>query len=149
MNRAEDRRNERGVTLVELLASIILITLILTTFITIYMQSARTLHTSDKIVDATYIAQTEMEKLYSVSVKTSYGMRESAIVSLGYEKRSDAGDWILFQKPAADGWTFQVRLQKRPEKENMNHVIVEVLRNSDGGLEAKMENILHWGADAE
>lgn len=141
--------NSDGVTLVELLASIVLITLILTAFITIFIQSAKTYKTSENIIDATYLAQTEMEKVYSASVKTKYSNREDAVVKLGYAKRPDSGDWFVFEKNMESaGVILRLRLQQRQIKPNMNRVIVEVLEGPDRSLQAKMENILLWEADA-
>ena len=61
------QKNEKGISLVEVLASIVILTLLLTTFLMMFVQSAKTNKKSEEIIDATYIAQTEMENIYAVS----------------------------------------------------------------------------------
>lgn len=65
--------NERGVTLLEILASIVILSIIVLTFLTFFINAARTTHTSADVMDATYQAQTEMEELYNHSATTNYG----------------------------------------------------------------------------
>lgn len=157
-----DFSNEHGVTLVELLASIVLITLILTTFITVFIQSAKTYKTSEHIIDATYIAQTEMEKIYAVSVVTEYGGRKEAMTSepLGYHYKGSKEDWLVYEKKD-DHYMIQVKLQElrmeipdpndprgtQKMETDMNRMIVEVLEGSGGKVNAKMQGILHWGSE--
>src|SRR5690625_6456628 len=63
--------NEHGFTLIEVLASIVLLAIILTSFGMIFAQSLKTSNTSERIIDHTYIAQREMERIYELSTKVS------------------------------------------------------------------------------
>lgn len=54
-------RHESGVTLVELLVAIVLISIIVTTFLSFFIQAARTNAMTDRVNEATFIAQEEME----------------------------------------------------------------------------------------
>lgn len=156
--------NEHGVTLVELLASIVLITLILTTFITVFIQSAKTYKTSENIIDATYVAQAEMEKIYAVSVITNYGERESAMSEItGDNFPEKEGDWLVYKDEKSEGnYDIKIKLGNDPitlDIENdggsrqvetkMNRIIVEVSDDSDHKERAKMQGILHWGIDRQ
>src|SRR5690625_3684322 len=87
--------NENGLTLVEVLASVVLLTIIITIFLNVFMQSAKTNTTSEEIVDATYLAQTEMEKIYSKSIETKYNERENIFLELGYSPLSTENEWWL------------------------------------------------------
>lgn len=58
-------QNDEGLTLVEVIASIILISIILLSFMALFLQSNKTTVTSNDIVDATYVAQKEMEEIYT------------------------------------------------------------------------------------
>lgn len=55
--------DEAGVTLIELLASIVLITMIVTTFLSFFIQASKTNVRIDDTNEATFIAQEEMERL--------------------------------------------------------------------------------------
>lgn len=57
--------NDKGLSLVEVIASIILISIILLSFVALFLQSNKTTVTSNDIVDATYVAQQEMEAIYT------------------------------------------------------------------------------------
>lgn len=52
---------DSGVTLVELLASILLLTIIVTTFLIFFVQAGRTNNRIDDMNEATFIAQEQME----------------------------------------------------------------------------------------
>ena len=45
---------ENGLTLIEVVASIVILTLIITTFLMMFLQSAKTNKTSETIIDSTY-----------------------------------------------------------------------------------------------
>ncbi|MGA4518573.1 type IV pilus modification PilV family protein [Solibacillus silvestris] len=59
-------KEDRGISLVEVVASIVLITIILISFFSFFIQSKKTQVASESIVDATYVAQKEMEELYGL-----------------------------------------------------------------------------------
>jgi len=67
---------ENGLSLVEVLASFVILTLLLTTFLMMFIQSAKVNKSSEHIIDATYIAQTEMENMYALSKTTKNGAKE-------------------------------------------------------------------------
>lgn len=54
---------ETGMTLVELLASILLLSLIVTTFLSFFIQAAKTNKQTDSVNEATFIAQEQIELL--------------------------------------------------------------------------------------
>lgn len=60
-------KNQQGMTLIEVVASIILISIILFSFLTLLLQSNKATHKSNGIMDSTYMAQIEMENLYNRS----------------------------------------------------------------------------------
>ncbi|WP_079523907.1 type IV pilus modification PilV family protein [Solibacillus isronensis] len=72
-------KEERGVSLVEVVASIVLITIILLSFFSFFIQSKKTHVASESIVDATYIAQQEMEELYGfISNRNAFWLNNPA-----------------------------------------------------------------------
>ena len=142
---------ENGLSLVEVLASFVILTLLLTTFLMMFVQSAKVNKASEHVIDATYIAQTEMERLYevskSLSEKPSFANKVSGIKDLGYPEPSSPVDWIKFERETDSTYGFiRVKLENNGDGK-MTRIIVEVYENPDGILRAKMENVLVWGTD--
>ena len=67
---------EEGMTLVEVLASILLLSLIITTFLSFFIQAAKVNNQTDTVNEATFIAQEQIELL------TYYSKTESVEESL-------------------------------------------------------------------
>jgi prepilin-type N-terminal cleavage/methylation domain-containing protein len=59
--------NQKGLTLVEIVAAIIIISIIFLSFITFLYQSQKTTNAAEQTVSATYIAQEHLEEVYSIS----------------------------------------------------------------------------------
>ncbi|MET4559033.1 Tfp pilus assembly protein PilV [Lysinibacillus parviboronicapiens] len=86
------KNNESGITLVEVVASLVIITIILVSFFSFFMNTAKTTKTANHIFDATYYAQKEMEGFYNLTQTTVIHKDENkeqqikqAIVTKGYE----------------------------------------------------------------
>src|SRR5690625_3179533 len=60
-------KNEAGLTLTEVLASIVLISIVILLFSMIFTNFMDTSNKSEKVISATYIAQKEMERMYEFS----------------------------------------------------------------------------------
>lgn len=136
---------ENGLSLVEVLASFVILTLLLTTFLMMFIQSAKVNKASEHIIDATYIAQTEMENIYALSKTTKNGAKEATIKGLGYTNGSKENSWIVFEKKSNSNVLIKVKLQNK--KGNMDRVLVEVRGIPDDNLQAQMENVVVWRAD--
>ncbi|WP_399631806.1 hypothetical protein [Sporosarcina sp. SG10008] len=136
---------ENGLSLVEVLASFVILTLLLTTFLMMFIQSAKVNKASEHIIDATYIAQTEMENIYALSKTTKNGAKEATIKGLGYTNGSKENGWIVFEKKYNSNVLIKVKLQNK--KGNMDRVLVEVRGIPDDNLQAQMENVVVWRAD--
>lgn len=137
------KMDERGFTLVELLASFVLITLLLTTFLMMFAQAAKTNVASETIIDSTYTAQTEMEKIYAVSKRPLDSTRIAAIENLGYTKVGTDSIWLKFKKKSLnENEEINIRLENKDEK--MTRIIIEVYEGTKPNPSAKMENVLIW-----
>ncbi|HJF32402.1 MAG TPA: hypothetical protein K8V56_11595 [Sporosarcina psychrophila] len=135
---------ENGLSLVEVLASFVILTLLLTTFLMMFIQSAKVNKSSEHIIEATYIAQTEMENIYALS--TSF-TREAAIKSLvDYTKEPDVEGWTVFNKLYSPDISIKVKLKNKTGE--MDRVLVEVIEPpSSNTPKAQMENVIIWRAD--
>ncbi|MFF2755069.1 prepilin-type N-terminal cleavage/methylation domain-containing protein [Psychrobacillus sp. NPDC058041] len=139
-----NRLNTKGLTLIEVLVSIILFSIILFSFFTLFIQSAKTGKTSGEVVDATYIAQVEMEKVYEISRNGSfnYGLDE-IINSLKYRQLSSTNtDELVFAK-MKEGYYIKLKLKKHSYP-GMTYLVIEVFEQENGPSRAKMETILEW-----
>jgi len=146
------RMDENGLTLVEVLASVVLLTIIITIFLNVFIQSAKTNTTSEEVVDATYLAQTEMEQIYIKSTETKYSERENAFGNLGYRSLSSEDEWLIFEKELDEDYVAKIKLQNHSMEvaENMNRLIVTVHdKSAPSKTQAQMESILVWEADVE
>lgn len=149
-----NRIKESGFTLVEVLVSVVLLTIIITIFLNIFIQSAKTNATSEELVDATYLAQIEMEKIYSESLDPEHSAPRDSIRDLDYNPLSSEEGWLFFGKSLDDDYYAKIKLQRNSmdEMEGMYRLIITIHNGSlEGKIQAQMENILvwEWEADSE
>lgn len=143
---------ESGITLVETLISIVLLSLILTIFLSVFTHSATMNKTSEEVVDASYLAQKEMENLYALSQKTDdYRV---AMESAGYMETGEDSDWVYYQSSyeqhentSATNYYTIIKLEKN-DSDNLRRIVVEVYQRKDDSQQAKMQNVLTWGLDS-
>lgn len=127
--------NENGVTLVEVIASFVLLIIILFSFFTLFIQTAKTTKSSERIVDATYVAQTEMEKLYEEGTLT----RNIIVKNLNFIPESTST--TTFQKTTNN---YLVILKLKPNKDSeLKNVVLEVTKRNK--IKAIMETVVQWG----
>lgn len=142
---------ESGITLVETLVSIVLLGLVLTIFLSVFTQSAAINKTSEEVVDASYLAQKEMENLYALSQRTTD--YRAAMESAGYTEVEEDSDWMYYEsdyKQNEDAETMDYDIQIRLEKDSSDHlrrVVVEVYQLEDDSQQVKMQNVLAWGQE--
>ncbi|MGE7771654.1 type IV pilus modification PilV family protein [Viridibacillus arvi] len=149
------RSNEKGFTLIEVLASFVILVILLTSFFTFFIQTAKTGKNSENIVDATYIAQGEMEEIHN---KTKGVLSKNlAIINLintqdprdsPYEQDID-NDLILNKKTGK--FTIKLTLKENHYSSNLTNAVIEVYESNDKNLEtignkhkAIMENVFPW-----
>lgn len=134
-------KNEQGLTLIEVVASIVLIAIILISFSNFFIQSKKTGISSASIINATYIAQVEMEKIYKI--KDSIGTIESKMNALHYSYDPSGNNYTKSQ----NNYNIEVifikntnKLQTSYEPNSLYNVIIHVKNNSNTE-KASMENI--------
>jgi Tfp pilus assembly protein PilV len=76
--------SEEGLSLLEVVVSLLLITTILLSFFGLFIQSKKTGITSEEMVDATYLAQQEMEDIYLISRQSFLDKAEADLSALNY-----------------------------------------------------------------
>lgn len=147
INKVSLSLNNKGLTLVEVLASVILISVILFTFFSFFIQSAKTGKTSEEVVDATYLAQVEMEKLYEISNKGDFKSGINEIVnSLSYKQLAPDSSKEYRYSKSQEGFYLKLTFKEHTYP-GMSYLVIEVFEyEQDIRPRAKMETILEWGS---
>ena len=65
-------QSEEGLTLIEMIAAIVIISIIFISIFSIFISSQKITVASEEIIDATYIAQQAMEETYFITSKSNY-----------------------------------------------------------------------------
>src|SRR5699024_181591 len=107
--------------------------------LSIFMQSAKTNQTSEEIIDATYLAQTEMEKIYEISLGSA-----PTLTSIDYEVELDSNIYVKEK----DGFFIEVELINF--EDDLKRILIKVYDLSESTKpKAQMENLLKWGSSDE
>lgn len=144
-------KKEDGVTLVELLAAIAILTIIVTAFLAFFTQAGRTNNVTTEINEATFIAQEEMEQVtylsqnnYTVEqVKDYYAAPDSDYNVI------QSNDTLMIQKSNTNSVTIEIFKSKITGKEEFKtelyHAVVKV---SEGGpIRATMETVVPFAKE--
>lgn len=144
--------NERGISLIEVVASLVIITIIFLAFFNFFIQSKKTNVSSEGIHDATYIAQVEMEEIYILSTMTNSKINLSL---MGFsETNSDPSciknniielsvpSEIYSQTTTSGAFTITTKIAFLCGYENVGNVTVEV--SDTVAKRATMENVYIW-----
>ena len=150
--------SQRGMTLIEILVSIIILSIIIVTLLTMFMQSSRTNNTSKNIVNTTYLAENSMEEIRNFVVSTTFSSSTTYMSNLtisGYDKLTltdldkitdyDKSSGYFYKKSNnTQGHFILVKLV--PKDAPLVKVTVKVYNNetSSKKLEAQMEMLLSW-----
>lgn len=146
-------KNEMGMSLAELLASIVILSILLFFFLGMFINSSKVNVKSEEVIDATYVAQTQVENLYSLSKQTEFSNRIIGIDSIDYDEVSvpdPADQWHLFEHIDTSEYKIKLKVQNASIVDDMTRAIIEVYNEHPDGtevLEAQMESILQWEAD--
>ncbi|MCH1626587.1 hypothetical protein [Fredinandcohnia quinoae] len=139
--------SEKGITLLEVLTSIVILTIIVITFLSMYIQSASTNNVSKDILDTTYIAQSEMEAIYNINkneINITDGL--SRIQNgLGYRLiRGDYNADFNFYKIVNDYYIL-LSIQAEGNESELYKVIINIFNDSSmSQKEAQIETLFSW-----
>src|SRR5690625_4290291 len=142
-------KNEAGLTLTEVLASIVLISIVIFLFSMIFLNFMDTLNKLEKVISATYVAQKEMERMYEFSKMVPITKIEDSN-DFDYTKIETDGEWTVYKKEE-EHYDIRLKIKKLATEENENiglvHVFIEIHDLSTDKLETEMENFLDWKED--
>ncbi|MFJ7182437.1 prepilin-type N-terminal cleavage/methylation domain-containing protein [Lysinibacillus xylanilyticus] len=144
----KNMQNDKGFTLIEVFASLILITIILLSFFGLFIQSNKTTKTSSTIIDSTYLAQTEMENVFKeIKGKTE----EQLALSLNYKSNGPSQTVACNNKEDigfSTIWTFEkqqknvrfeLTIKRHCQFELLDSIIIRVYEGAV--LKSTVENI--------
>lgn len=135
-------KDSQGFTLVEILTSITILSIIAITFLTFFIQSANTNAQSEETLDATYVAQSQIEEVYNISL--NHGMEDAGkeLKKLGYTAGSSETEGSRFTMVREK---FQIVIQlKAAEKDSHVTNVLVLVKNPSGKLKAQMETVINW-----
>lgn len=155
--------NQRGLTLIEVVASLLITTLILLSFAGLIIQSNKIGKSSENIVESTYVGQSEMERIYNINKtlkKNTFSnateaniiknIKEQLIVdftSLGYSPDLSNTLGLSFKKPL-DNQHIELTVKDKTiklETETKVAVVGVVIRIYEKNIiKAQMENSFLW-----
>jgi prepilin-type N-terminal cleavage/methylation domain-containing protein len=149
--------NEKGLTLIEVLASIVILTIIGVSLLTFFVQSARSNNLSKTLMDATYVAQTQIEEInnynQSSTSATSINTISQSLINPGGFTRyydtvvgctSSSTSTFCYGKTLA-GDNRYVDLRLSTHSVDIGKVLVKVYKDSTKTKqEAQMEMFIPW-----
>lgn len=138
---------EKGLTLIEILASIVILSLIVVSFLSMFVQSSRTNNFSKRIVDATYVAETQMEEINNLNKS----LASSSLANLADEIKNkngyttDSSCSNCYAKPISGHYVLVQFKNVSTVSTDLGKVLIKVYKdNSKTSQEAQMEMIVTW-----
>ena len=133
-------RNNKGFSLIEVIAALLIITIILLSFFSILIQTKKTEVRSNETVVATYIAQAVMEEIYYLSTTMDYDENNETIKNLKKHPEKyfedDAHKNTLITTSLAQGYQLTTEFGNGKASVTVHY---------DGREKAKFENYFIWG----
>lgn len=109
----------------------------------LFIQSAKTNAHSERILEATYIAQSQMEEIRFLSTDATFETAVTRLKSDGYTRSGSDEPAMFFLMKKMDGFQVAVTMNRPGSADNLGHLLVEV-SNPSGNTVAQMETILNW-----
>jgi prepilin-type N-terminal cleavage/methylation domain-containing protein len=134
--------NEKGMTIIEILASIVILSIIVVSLLSFFVQTARSNHVSKNIVDATYIAENEIEEVYS-QIKASTSLA-ALTTPAGYTQKSKTTVNAVYEKSIPKHY-IHLELVSQAVGSPLVTVKVKVYKDHTKAVqEAQMEMVVQW-----
>ncbi|SHN08345.1 type IV pilus modification PilV family protein [Gracilibacillus kekensis] len=117
-------KNEKGLTLVELLASIVILSIIVAAFLTFFINSARTTNVAEEVVDATYVTQQQMESIYHLATTNSFNQFIDAMKDQADHSQTNSST----HRFTISSNSYRLEVTVEPVKDNDNNSIPDLIR---------------------
>ncbi|MFB3160723.1 type II secretion system protein [Neobacillus sp. 179-J 1A1 HS] len=139
--------NEKGLTLIEVLASIVILSIIGVSLLTFFVQSARSNNLSKTMMDATYVAQSYIEDINNLnkssSTPTNITVLGDKITNTGFviDTSPSTGCSSCYKKNLMGNNRF-VHVKLTNQSDSLGKVLVKVFTGTKE--EAQMEMLISW-----
>lgn len=134
------KANEKGLTLVELLASFVILSIIFFSILSILNLSAKANRQSEDMMDATYLAQEEMEWLYTMSRDGKRIAKDE-----NYRLETSTKAWKTYTKNS-DLEGIVIKVKENDTNFPMVRVLIHVYDEKEPEIvKAQMESFMKWG----
>lgn len=136
-------KNQSGITLIEVLASIVILSLIIVSIVPMFIQSSKANNLSKSITESTYLAESELEEIIQLNTKSaspSLNELSNQMINKGYSNDPSCSHCYGMMKDER-----YVFVQIKDSSTDLGKVVLKVYRNSSKQkLESQMETILTW-----
>ncbi|MEB2278414.1 prepilin-type N-terminal cleavage/methylation domain-containing protein [Lysinibacillus xylanilyticus] len=136
--------SQGGFSLIEVIASLVIITIILVSFFGLLIQSNKTGKSSEQIIDATYLAQKEMEKMYNYFKSTKIETWESGFPYVNEkDEEKSSGNTTQYKVTPVNAKHKEIIIVKAEDMspDNTVRITIEVYDSRGKILKAKVQNI--------
>lgn len=134
--------SQRGLTLIELLASIIILSIIIISLLSMFLQSARSNGISKKMMDATYLAETQIEEINNINTSLTTPSLDNLNLRLVNAYQMDRSCSTCYGTTQNGHYVF---IQLKSVSTDLGKVIVKVYKDDQKTIqEAQMEILLSW-----
>jgi len=136
-------KNQSGITLIEVLASIVILSLIIVTIVPMFIQSSKANNLSKSITESTYLAESEMEEILQLNTKSdSPSLSELSKQINDYGYSTDPSCSTCYGMTKDDRYVF---VQLKDTSTDLGKVVLKVYKDaSKQKLESQMETIISW-----
>lgn len=149
-------KNEKGLSILEILASILLLSIIIISFLPLFFQSGKAIEKSGEVIESTYSGQSLMEEIYEISNTISFSKWIEST-------RSNKSKWEYIETNNSCEKHFQIKSEENTANlyisktvdENptcemkgdmtMKNVLITISTSKKPNvIESQMETILIW-----
>ncbi len=135
--------SKKGITFIEILLSIVLLAVIVTPFLGMYTQAAKSSGNSKDILDATYMAQKNMEQTYAISQSENFQNGLDILEADGFSKTQITPDKEDYKfTKTIDSYDVSIEIYTDGYTDDLVKVLIKIYNGTK--LEVQMETILLW-----
>ncbi|MFD1781115.1 prepilin-type N-terminal cleavage/methylation domain-containing protein [Fredinandcohnia salidurans] len=136
-------KNQNGITLIEILASIVILSIIIMSITPMFIQSSRANHLSKNITESTYLAESEMEEIINLNTNSntpSLNNLSNKIQNKGYQSDPSCTNCYGISKEGR-----YILVQINDISTDLGKIVMKIYRDtSKRELESQMEMIISW-----
>lgn len=144
-------QNNQGFSLIEIIASLVIFTILLTSFLSLYLSTAQTTRNASDSLDYTLIAQKELEKIYNLVKLHSPSERDQIMTSLGYSKLNNEQYERTVTTSGVEPYVLSVAIRSYTSNsfsdlnDKLSYVKVSTSNSSKTRSYSVMESLVEWG----